>query len=64
MSDLDLGTYQDFAHYTASDESKVFQKFIDTLTDEQMETDVNIPLLLTAAIGLSSEGGEFSEIVK
>ena len=50
MSDLDLGTYQDFAHYTASDESKVFQKFIDTLTDEQMETDVNIPLLLTAAI--------------
>ena len=25
---------------------------------------VNIPLLLTAAIGMSSENGEFSEIVK
>ena len=64
MSDLDLETYQDFAYFTASDESKIFQKFVDTLKDEQMETDVNLPLLLTASIGLASEGGEFSEIVK
>ena len=64
MSDLDLGTYQDFAYFTASDESKIFDKFIDNLQVEQMETDVNLALLLTAAIGLSSEGGEFSEIVK
>ena len=27
MSDLDLGTYQDFAYFTASDESKNFDKF-------------------------------------
>lgn len=64
MSDLDLGTYQDFAYFTASNESKIFDKFIDNLQVEQMETDVNLTLLLTAAIGLSSEGGEFSEIVK
>lgn len=64
MSDLDLGTYQDFAYFTASDESKKFDAFISNLQVEQMETDVNLPLLLTASIGLSSEGGEFSEIVK
>ena len=64
MSDLDLGTYQDFAYFTASDESKNFDKFISNLQVEQMETDVNLPLLLTASIGLASEGGEFTEIVK
>tara|TARA_A100001011_G_C14308179_1_gene844233 strand:- start:982 stop:1389 length:408 start_codon:yes stop_codon:yes gene_type:complete len=64
MNELDLGTYQDFAYFTASDESKNFNKFISNLEVEQMETDVNLPLLLTAAIGLASEGGEFTEIVK
>ena len=64
MSDLDLGTYQAFAYFTASDESKNFDKFISNLQVEQMETDVNLPLLLTSSIGLASEGGEFTEIVK
>ena len=30
----------------------------------ETETNVNMALLLTGAIGLSSEGGEFAEIVK
>ena len=30
----------------------------------EQETNVNIALLLTGAIGLSSEGGEFAEIIK
>ena len=64
MSDLDLETYQEYAYYTASDESKIFDKFISNLQIEQMETDVNLPLLLTSSIGLASEVGEFTEIVK
>ena len=64
MSDLDLETYQEYAYYTASDESKIFDKFISNLQIEQMETDVNLALLMTSSIGLASEGGEFSEIVK
>ena len=64
MSDLDLETYQEYAYYTASDESKIFDKFISNLQIEQMETDVNLPLLLTSSIGLASEGGELTEIVK
>ena len=64
MSDLDLETYQEYAYYTASDESKIFDKFISNLQVAQMETDVNLPLLLTSSIGLASEGGEFTEIVK
>ena len=31
MSDLDLETYQEYAYYTASDESKIFDKFISNL---------------------------------
>ena len=50
MNDLDLGTYQDFAYFTASDESKKFDAFVNNLQIEQMETDVNLPLLLTASI--------------
>ena len=34
------------------------------LIDLERETGVNIALLLTGAIGIASEGGEFSEIVK
>ena len=64
MSDLDLETYQEYAYYTASDESKIFDKFISNLQIEQMETDVNLALLMTSSIGLASEGGEFTEIVK
>ena len=64
MSDLDFETYQQYAYYTASDESKIFDKFISNLQIEQMETDVNLALLMTSSIGLASEGGEFSEIVK
>jgi NTP pyrophosphatase (non-canonical NTP hydrolase) len=34
------------------------------MNDLESETNVNMALLLTSAIGLASEGGEFAEIVK
>ena len=36
----------------------------NTMIELEKESGVNIALLLTGAIGMASEGGEFSEIVK
>lgn len=63
MSEISLNLYKDFVQEVTSDESNNFDAFIARLHDLN-KTDVNIPLLLTAGIGLASEGGEFNEIVK
>ncbi len=58
---MDLNNYKDFVKEVTSDESN--NK--DALMKRMNELDnVNISLLLTGGIGLSSEGGEFNEIVK
>lgn len=61
---MDLKVYQDFVRYTTSDDSKYLTEFFNRLDDIDIDCDVNVPLLLTAAIGLGSESGEFQEIVK
>jgi len=61
---MDLIDYQDFVEYTTSHESKRLTDFMDRLDELDEDTHVNVPLLLTAAIGLGSESGEFQEIVK
>ena len=40
------------------------ENLCDRLQKLEYETNVNMALLLTGAIGLSSEGGEFAEIIK
>jgi NTP pyrophosphatase (non-canonical NTP hydrolase) len=45
------------------------QSFIESIHSLERQAallglQLNVPLLLTASVGLSSEGGEFSEIVK
>jgi NTP pyrophosphatase (non-canonical NTP hydrolase) len=57
---VDLNAYQDFVKFTTSRESKGISEFIDRI----VTIDANVPLLLTASVGLASESGEFSEIVK
>lgn len=62
---IDLNKYQEFVLAICSDASKnqeVFLEHCKSLADNG--TNVNVPLLLTAGIGLASEGGEFNEIVK
>jgi len=66
---IDLNKYKDFVATVTSKQSNDLKSFISTL--EQLEKQaaidgiqINAPLLLTASIGLASEGGEFSEIVK
>lgn len=63
---MDLSVYQNFVEKVTSAESKFLTDFMDRLDEVDMDSQpyVNVPLLLTAAIGLGSEAGEFQEIVK
>jgi len=59
---IDLNKYKDFVKEVTSPESNNTRKLTDKL--EELDHKVNIALLMTGSIGLASEGGEFSEIVK
>ena len=61
---IDLNKYKDFVKEVTSNESNFTSFFSDNLVKLETESKVKMALLLTGAIGLSSEGGEFSEIVK
>ncbi len=63
-TNIDLNKYADFVLAVCSDPSKDLTAFIERLKELDANTSVNLPLLLTAGIGLASEGGEFDEIVK
>lgn len=75
--EIDLQKYKEFVLAVTSDESKDLTSLVNRLNrvdtnyeeygpNGEMEhgPDVNVPLLLTSAIGLASETGEFSELVK
>lgn len=72
MQNVDLNKYKEFVFELASKESKDLTSFMNRLDDldgnyvgdGQHGPDINVPLLLTAALGLGSETGEFTEIVK
>lgn len=74
---IDLNKYKNFVEIVTSEESNDLTLFMNRLDridgnyeaygpDGKMEhgPDVNIPLLITGALGLGSESGEFQEIVK
>ena len=66
---IDLNKYKDFVAAVTSKQSNGLDAFIECLQELEKKAAIdgiqlNIPLLLTASIGLASEGGEFSEIVK
>jgi NTP pyrophosphatase (non-canonical NTP hydrolase) len=63
MSKIDLNAYKEFVAAVTSAESNNADAFMTRMKTFE-GSGVNMPLLLTATIGLSSEGGEFSEIVK
>ena len=64
---VDLNAYNDFVRKVTSGESlssmQMYNRMIDIETTES-GMKVNAASLLTGAVGLSSEGGEFAEIVK
>ena len=62
MSNLDLNRYKDFVSAVTSEDSNDWSYLQARL--HELDNRVNIALLLTGCIGLASEGGELSEIVK
>jgi len=60
---IDLNKYQEFVDGVTSQPSKKVEVFIARINELQ-EAGADVPRLLTAGIGLASEGGEFDEIVK
>ena len=60
---VDLDKYALFVDGVTSDPSKDYQSFLESLATLDGEGS-NIHRLLTAAVGISAEGGEFMEIVK
>ena len=61
---VDLSKYKEFVEEVTSLESNETMVLKHTMEELEKESGVNIALLLTGAIGIASEGGEFSEIVK
>ncbi len=61
---IDLVKYQKFVTAVTSRESNNFDDLLRRINELRNTTNINISLLMTAGIGLASEGGEFNEIVK
>ena len=60
---VNFESYEKFVDTVTSDASTSFLALSDRLV-ELDEKGANIERLLTAAVGISAEGGEFTEIVK
>jgi NTP pyrophosphatase (non-canonical NTP hydrolase) len=60
---IDLNKYVEFVNTTTSSPSKEHTPFIDRLL-ELRENGFPTERLLTAAVGMSAEAGEFTEIIK
>ena len=60
---IDFDKYAIFVDGVTSDSSKDYQCFIESVSSLDGK-GANIHRLLTAAVGISAEGGEFMEIVK
>ena len=57
-------TYSDFVTKVTSEPSMDLKALKASLDDIESRSDIKTPRLLTAALGLGSEAGEFVEIVK
>ena len=72
IQQIDLNKYQEFVQAVTSQPSNDLTTFMNRLDeldgnyigDGQHGPDINVPLLLTAALGLAAETGEFCEIPK
>jgi NTP pyrophosphatase (non-canonical NTP hydrolase) len=61
---LDLSSYMRFVETVTSIQSNELDAFVASMKTTQRESGVNMALLMTAAIGMAAEGGEFAEIPK
>ena len=61
---VDTEKYLEFVSGVTSDPSKDIAQLFRRMTDLEVEQDADVPRLLTAALGLCAESGEFTEVIK
>ena len=61
---VDTNKYLDFVTEVTSLPSKDLAALLSRITELDIEHDADVPRLLTAALGLTAESGEFTEVVK
>jgi len=61
---IDSNKYIEFVRQTTSPASTDLAQLLSRLTELDVEADADVPRLLTAALGISAEAGEFTEVVK
>ena len=61
---MDTNKYINFVKETTSPASKDFAQLLSRMTELEVTDDVDVSRLLTAALGISAEAGEFTDIVK
>ena len=61
---VDTEKYLDFVAGVTSDPSSDLPALLQRITELDVEHDCDVPRLLTAALGLTAEAGEFTEVVK
>tara|TARA_R100001443_G_scaffold17729_1_gene28244 strand:- start:641 stop:1048 length:408 start_codon:yes stop_codon:yes gene_type:complete len=61
---IDPNKYVDFVRQTTSQPSLDYPTLSARLSELEVRDDCNVPQLLTAALGISAEAGEFTEVVK
>ena len=61
---VDTNKYLDFVTEVTSLPSTDLAALLSRITNLDIEQDADVPRLLTAALGLTAESGEFTEVVK
>ena len=61
---VDTEKYIEFVHDVTSTPSLNYPALVARLSELEVENDCNVTQLLTAALGLTAESGEFTEVVK
>ena len=61
---VDTEKYLDFVAGVTSQPSTDLPTLLSRMTDLDVSDDADIPSLLTAALGLTAESGEFTEVIK
>lgn len=61
---IDTNKYIEFVRQTTSPASSDLAALLARITELETSADTDVPRLLTAALGISAEAGEFTEVVK
>jgi NTP pyrophosphatase (non-canonical NTP hydrolase) len=61
---IDTNKYIEFVRQTTSPASSDLAALLARIAELETGNDVDVPRLLTAALGISAEAGEFTEVVK